>query len=134
MPVLLIGLLQGGPSDNSSTLASKGDEPVAFEKLPQEKKNAVKDTFNLARNLYVQGKYELCLAELAKLHEMIPFYENSKELEAFCSQGRELVLRQKDIDRREHEKSDARAAESPASSRTAKTELKDTGTCREMVT
>jgi len=105
-PILLIVALtgSGNSSDTSRKVAGKANEPVAFDKLTNEQKNAVKDTFSLARNLYVQGKYELCLAEIAKLHEMIPMYENSKELEAFCNQGRELVLRQKDIDRREKEK------------------------------
>lgn len=104
-PVLLYGALSGSgnPPETGRKVAGKA-EPMAFDKLTNEQKNAVKDTFSLARNLYVQGKYELCLAELAKLHEMIPMYENSKELEAFCNQGRELVLRQKDIDRREKEK------------------------------
>ena len=72
--------------------------------MTAEQKVAVKDTFNLARNLYVQGKYELCLAEIAKLNEMLPHYENSKEIGDYCEQGRELVKRQKDNDRREHEK------------------------------
>lgn len=103
-PILLYGALTGSGNNNNRSIAGKANEPVAFDKLTTEQKNAVKDTFSLARNLYVQGKYELCLAELAKLHEMIPMYENSKELEAFCNQGRELVLRQKDIDRREKEK------------------------------
>jgi pSer/pThr/pTyr-binding forkhead associated (FHA) protein/tetratricopeptide (TPR) repeat protein len=101
-PVLLIGLFSGG--DGGRNLAGKANEPAAYEKLSPEQKNAVKDTFSLARNLYMQGKYELCLAELAKLHEMIPMYENSKEVEAFCNQGRDLVIRQKDIDDREKKK------------------------------
>jgi pSer/pThr/pTyr-binding forkhead associated (FHA) protein/tetratricopeptide (TPR) repeat protein len=103
VPILLYGLLQNSKPEPKRDPAAKA-ESVTFEHLSPEQKSAVKDTFSLARSLYVQGKYELCLAETAKLHEMLPFYENSKEIEAFCSQGRELVLRQKDSDRREREK------------------------------
>lgn len=104
LPVLLYGLFSGSAPDKSRNVAGKSNEPMAFEKLSPEQKTAVKDTFTLAKNLYMQGKYELCLAELAKLQQMIPIYENSKEVEAFCNQGRDLVIRQKDIDRREKEK------------------------------
>src|SRR5882757_7073121 len=72
-------------------------DPKCRQLLP-EFCDHVKDAFNLARNLYVQGKYELCLTEVAKVHDVIPQYENSKELQTFCEQGRELVLRQRDLE------------------------------------
>lgn len=84
-----------GPSSGGS---------VVFENLTIEQKAVVKDSFNLARNLYVQGKYELCLTELAKVHELIPQHENSKELQSFCEQGRELVKRQRDLEYKERER------------------------------
>ncbi|MGE4133706.1 MAG: hypothetical protein AB7F86_18865, partial [Bdellovibrionales bacterium] len=77
---------------------------ISFDKLPPEQKNVVKDSFNLARNLYVQAKYALCLAELAKVHDIIPVFENSKELESFCSQGLELLRKQEQIEREAREK------------------------------
>ena len=36
-----------------------------------------------------------------KLHELIPFYENSKEIESLCEQGRILVIKQSEKERRE---------------------------------
>src|ERR1044072_2567996 len=61
---------------------------------------SAKDAFNLARNLYVQGKYELCVAELEKVHKELPNgFENSKELETFCKKGKDIVDREKAIDR-----------------------------------
>ena len=81
-----------------------GTQSVVFENLTPEQKAVVKDSFNLARNLYVQGKYELCLTELAKVHELIPQHENSKELQSFCEQGRELVKRQRDLEYKERER------------------------------
>ena len=84
--------------------AKEGGTSVSFDKLTVEQRSIVKDSFNLARNLYVQGKYQLCLTELAKLHELIPLYENSKELDSFCKQGVELEKRQRDLERKERER------------------------------
>lgn len=104
IPVLLIGLLTDNkPKEPNRDVANSGNS-VSFDKLTVERKNVVKDSFHLARNLYVQGKYALCLTELAKVHEIIPQFENSKELQSFCEQGLELVRRQEDLDRKERER------------------------------
>lgn len=100
--VLLLSLLPSKPKENAAP-RDPASSP-SFETLAKEQKLVVKDSFNLARNLYVQGKYALCLTELAKLHELIPQYENSKELQSFCEQGLELVRRQEDLDRKERER------------------------------
>ena len=104
--VLLLALLPDKPKENSNP---RGPASPTFETLSEEKKLVVKDSFNLARNLYVQGKYALCLTELAKLHELIPQYENSKELQSFCEQGLELVRRQEDMDRKDRERAQIEA-------------------------
>ncbi len=89
--LLVVAMLPEKKKEEKIDRAPDGTQSVVFENLTPEQKAAVKDSFNLARNLYVQGKYELCLTELAKVHENIPQYENSKELQSFCEQGRELV-------------------------------------------
>lgn len=101
IPVLLIGLVSGGKKKEKPANPNTSD---AFDKMTKDQKAAIQDTFNLARNLYTQGKYELCLTELAKLHEMIPVYKNSKELQAFCNQGHILVQRKRDQERKQREK------------------------------
>ncbi len=58
--------------------------------LTAEKQALVKTSFELARNLYIRGAYANCAAELAKMHELVPKYENSKELAAFCDKGVEI--------------------------------------------
>lgn len=101
IPLVLILALVPSKPKNAPDPAKAGDQSVAYENLPPEQKAAIKDSFNLARNLYVQGKYELCLTELAKVHESVPQFENSKELQSFCEQGRELVHRQRDLEQKE---------------------------------
>lgn len=105
VPLLLIMALTEPSKPKPEKDPSKDDtKSVSYEKLTKEQQSLVKDTFKLATNLYVQGKYALCLTELAKLHEMIPQYENSKELQSYCEQGLELVRRQEDLDRKERER------------------------------
>lgn len=101
--VLLMALLPSKPKPNPRTPAGGSSTPN-FENLTKEQKLVVKDAFNLARNLYVQGKYALCLTELAKLHELIPQFENSKELQSFCEQGLELVRREEERQRQQRER------------------------------
>lgn len=62
--------------------------------LNEEEQSAVKDSFNLARNLYVQGKYQLCIQQINNLELYVAQFENSRELKNFCEQGVELVERQ----------------------------------------
>lgn len=100
--VLFLALSDDKPKPKTDT--TPGSNSVVFDNLTPEQRSVVKDSFNLARSLYVQGKYELCLAEVAKVHELIPQFENSKELQSFCEQGRELVIRQKDSERKERER------------------------------
>ncbi len=77
---------------------------AAFETLSVEQKNSIRDSFQLARNLYVSGKYELCLSEIRKIHELVPVYEESKDLQTFCEQGSLLLLKKQDMDRVEGER------------------------------
>lgn len=106
--VLLIGVYLGTAEDKKPVVprgpAKDSENSVSFEKLTPEQKSTVRDAFGLARTLYVQGKYELCLTELAKVHQLLPKYENSPELNSFCEQGRELVKRQVELARREKER------------------------------
>lgn len=104
IPVLIWGALDKPKPKESPRDPASSTTSISYENLKPEQKGVVKDSFHLARNLYVQGKYALCLTELAKVHEIIPQFENSKELQSFCEQGLELVRRQEDLDRKEREK------------------------------
>ena len=104
IPLLLVMAMMPEEKVADPDRKPDGSQSVVFANLTNEQKAVVKDSFNLARNLYVQGKYELCLTELAKVHELIPQHDNSKELQSFCEQGRELVKRQRDLEYKERER------------------------------
>lgn len=96
VPILLIGLLgekKETPLPDSKDSASQGP---SYDSLTEEQRTAVKDLFNLAQQHFHTLKYELCLAELNKLHMIIPNYENSKKLQGFCEQGAILLRQEED--------------------------------------
>lgn len=112
IPLILFGLLRGKSSPPPHSADGKPGETQlstsapTFEQLGPEKQRAVRDAFNLAKTMYMQGKYELCLSELQKLHEIVPTYENSHEYADYCQHGADLALRQRDLERRDQEKSE----------------------------
>jgi pSer/pThr/pTyr-binding forkhead associated (FHA) protein len=58
-----------------------------FDKLTPEQKANVRQLYQSAQNFLQQGKYELARQEIIKLHQIIPFYEDSKQIEETANQG-----------------------------------------------
>ncbi|WP_413289939.1 FHA domain-containing protein [Bdellovibrio sp. HCB337] len=73
-----------------------------FNKLPPEKQILVKQTYLLAKNLYMQGKYELAKTEVTKIYEIIPEYEDTKDIERLANEA--LVIQQQKIAEEQREK------------------------------
>ncbi len=72
------------PPPPSKTRVSTTDP---YEKLPADKKLMVKQIHQLSLNYLMQGKYDLCFTQIAKLYEFLPpdyTYLNSKEIEQQC--------------------------------------------------
>lgn len=101
IPLLFLGYLFNSETNKTQKATSSSKEGSSFDRLSPEKKFAVKDIFNLARGHYTQGRYELCVAELIKLHEIIPLYEDSKSLQAHCTQGSEMTRENQELERKE---------------------------------
>lgn len=105
--ILLYGLFSG--NSPSPSTANNGNDQIdsSSQALPQaselspEKQKEMKDIFNLAHGYYLQRKYTLCLSNIEKLHGIVPFYANSKEVENLCRQAQELE--QIELDRRRKE-------------------------------
>ncbi|MBX7232581.1 MAG: FHA domain-containing protein, partial [Bdellovibrionales bacterium] len=102
IPFILIGLIP----QKEKRVELPSTTPT-FDKLTVEQKRAVKDSFNLAKSMFMQGKYELCLSEIQKLHGVVPSYENSNEIKDYCKQGADLALLQRDKERRDQAKAES---------------------------
>lgn len=75
-----------------------------FDRLNPDQQNYVRQTYNVGRQLFMQGKYELSRQEMIRLHQVIPQYEDSKQIEEMASQALITLAEQKNIEVKEKEK------------------------------
>ncbi|MGE3975569.1 MAG: FHA domain-containing protein [Bdellovibrionales bacterium] len=84
-----------------SSIPNQIQNPDAqFNKLTKEQKKLLEDTRKLAKELYMQGKYESALIETKKMHELVPFYGDSREIEDNSKQAIAIKLEQDELTRR----------------------------------
>lgn len=74
---------------DEATVAVTGDaKKIAFQKLSEPQKRMVRDSYNLAKNLALQKKWESAGDQLKKIHDVLPegyedSYERMKEVEDY---------------------------------------------------
>jgi len=86
--ILLVSSLYFLMNESSPTSSSDPSKILSpFEKLSEEQQQNVKQLYQSAQNFLQQGKYELTRQEIIKLHQIIPFYEDSKQIEETANQG-----------------------------------------------
>lgn len=76
-----------GSSTQASKLPSADAKKIPtdpFSSLSQQDQELVRRTYALAQNLFMETKYELALVEIRKVHEKIPSYLKSKEIESLA--------------------------------------------------
>lgn len=136
--VLIVGLVFTGsksssPSSNPNGQAENSSKG-GYNELNPDKRKEIADTFNLAQNYYLQRKYVLCLSQVEKLHSLVPFYLNSKELDNLCRQAQELEQIEKDRQTKEEKRAEVenrirKTVEECRAQLTAKTTLSELNTC-----
>jgi pSer/pThr/pTyr-binding forkhead associated (FHA) protein len=72
-----------------------------FNRLSPEQQILVKQTYMLSKNLYMQGKYELAKAEVAKIYEMVPDYEDTKDIERLANEALAIQEQKRQEEQRE---------------------------------
>lgn len=95
---------QEGPPKPTPQQGAQKPQDI-FNKLSPEQQILVKQTYMLAKNLYMQGKYELAKTEVAKIYELVPEYEDTKDIERLANEA--LVIQ--DQKRRQEELERSRA-------------------------
>ena len=136
--VLVMSLISKpeGTSTQSSTPPGAnvpGAGPTTTSLSPDKAKE-VSDTFNLAKEYYLSRKYSLCIAQIEKLHGIVPFYNNSKEIDSLCHQALELEQIETDRQRREEAKVEVEnkirhTVEECKTKMTEQTSLEELNTC-----
>jgi len=110
--VLLLGVAyffsdSGGTSAPTAQQQGASQRPSdVFNKLSPEQQILVKQTYLLAKNLYMQGKYELAKTEVAKIYELVPDYEDSKDIERLANEALVIQDQKRQEEEREQVKAD----------------------------
>ncbi len=96
---LVIGVLfflKSGEEKKSATDGGSARGELAG--LSSQQQQIVKDTYQIAQQLYSKGKFEYCRSEVKKIHEYIDSYQQSKKLEIACAQAADYQRRQHDLE------------------------------------
>ncbi|WP_373998818.1 FHA domain-containing protein [Bdellovibrio bacteriovorus] len=88
------------PQPGAST--APGSPLEIFNKLPPEQQALVRQRYKDAKNLYMQGKYQLAQDEIIKIQELVPDYEDIREIERLSKEAifiQEQQRRQEQIEK-----------------------------------
>lgn len=88
-------------SQQVAQTAVKADTLSPFEKLKPEQQQYVRDSYRLADRLFKEGRYEMARQEIAKVHQLVPFFEESKNLEKLAEVAVQTQIDQKKIEQQE---------------------------------
>lgn len=64
-----------------------GSPQEVFSKLKPEQQALVRQRYKDAKNLYMQGKYQLAQDEIIKIQELVPDYEDIREIERLSKEA-----------------------------------------------
>ncbi len=91
-------------SQQVAQTAVKTDSLSPFEKLKPEQQQYVRDSYRLADRLFKEGRYEMARQEIAKVHQLVPFFEESKNLEKLAEVAVQTQVDQKKIEQQEKDR------------------------------
>lgn len=78
-----------------------GTDP--FSQLTPPEQKIVIQTYTLAKQMYLAGNFDGATSQLDKLHAIIPSYKDSKEVEEYCNNSRELKRQQAMLEQQKRE-------------------------------
>ncbi len=101
-----LGAYLTGGDDKSSSDAPAASKKTAgvLEKLTPQQQQYVKDTYRLADRLFKEGRYEMARQEVAKIHQLVPVYEESKNLEKLAEVAIQTQLDKQKAEAQERER------------------------------
>lgn len=106
--VLLLGAIfatNDNSSFNENEVSSQPANPLS--KLTPEEQKQVKVQYELAKDLYTKGNYQLAKEELGKVHAKIPSYLDSLELARFIEVGIQSAQEREQQERLKREAAEA---------------------------
>jgi pSer/pThr/pTyr-binding forkhead associated (FHA) protein/tetratricopeptide (TPR) repeat protein len=76
-----------GPAKPVPGAVAPGSAADLFAKLKPEQQGLVRQRYKDAKNLYMQGKYQLAQDEIVKIQEIVPDFEDIKEIERLSKEA-----------------------------------------------
>lgn len=109
MAILLLGMAYHFSQPSEEAPVAQGQEDLGSKKeVTPQQMSAVKEKYELAKkNYYERGNYTFCRDLLYEAHQIVPFYEDSKNLLALCEQSIELQLIRAEREQKEKKKLEA---------------------------
>lgn len=93
--VIYFALASNSPNMDKRGIASINQQTDLLAALPEKQQTFVKQTYQLAKNYYMQGRYELARSEIAKMTEAIPEYLDSAEIDRLS--GEAIALKEQKL-------------------------------------
>lgn len=111
--IIVIGLLGGLYYAVEGTGEEAGPAQVkvqsSFDKLTTEKQQIVKQTYSLANEYYMTGRFSQAMQKLDELHAIIPAYEDSQQLLSYVKTAMDIKADQEKLKAQEADEKKLRA-------------------------
>lgn len=104
--VVLLAAIYGVVSIQPEEKQMNARAQTPFEKLSPDKQQIVKQIYLTAQSLIAQSRYELARQEVIKLHQIIPYYEDSKEIEETANRGLAILAEREKNEAEERQKAE----------------------------
>ena len=98
--IAVVGFIFFGTSKKKEEPEKQIPQQGELAGLTPQQLQIVKDTYQVAQQLYSQGKFEYCKSEIKKIHEYTESYQDSKKLAIACALAADNQRRQHDLEQK----------------------------------
>ncbi len=92
------------PEKSIDSANTETKKEKSFAALPANQKEYVQQTYITGQQLLMQGKYEMARQEMIKIHQVLPFYEESKQIEEMSELALKTLRDKEDLERKEKDR------------------------------
>lgn len=102
--VLVLAFVFSGESPKQEIATNPNQILTPFDRLSAEQKMYVQQSYRTGQQLLMQGKYEMARQEMVKVHQLVPAYEDSKQIEEMSETALKTLREKELLEAREKEK------------------------------
>ncbi|MEI7973810.1 MAG: FHA domain-containing protein [Bdellovibrio sp.] len=102
--VLVLAFIFSGEFPKHEAEPNPSQILTPFDRLSAEQKLYVRQSYRTGQQLLMQGKYEMARQEMVKVHQLVPAYEDSKQIEEMAETALKTLRERELLEAREKEK------------------------------